>query len=525
MKSKTRPYFLHLLRQYRAFVVLYTLIAMIPYPIALFIRLLIFRRQGLENAAGELTEFVPIWAISTQATLAAVVIGLAMITPYIVFSFLFNRSNLDTYFSLPIKREKLFMKHFLFGWLLVLLPVLLSHLLGFGIIRIFTALAIAEGAAVKVTYLFGPFLLNSLYLALGSLFFIMPTTLAILYTPNLFNAIIYGGVFHLLPNILAMTVDLFTKHYTGYTQLSRQRELSPLSVHENFLRSFEELNRLNNPLYVPILFLLGLALLGLAVRLFCRRQSERTNGVDMVKGFFPFIISFFGLLILTSFFSGNFTEIFSDSHWYLNSLFIFALTGGFALYLTVQIIRRHGMPHIGKTVLSYVIIFLVSLGLTFGLRFMLRELVVLRTPDPASVASVEVASGQITYKPSAYLIESGKFGYYYPFGSDVRIEKVTLDEPQKIKGVIGWQKDHLAMLEASDELNNSDNLYSRPNVRLVYYDAGGHVLMARCYDIRNEQERQQIEAISGLKLLEPEDDTHYEYSDEALIPAASNTEP
>lgn len=71
--------------------------------------------------------------IMTPTVIAAI---LATIIPFFEFSFKMKKINIDQYYSLPIKREKLYLANYLFGLIEIMTPVTISYLLG--IISIFT---------------------------------------------------------------------------------------------------------------------------------------------------------------------------------------------------------------------------------------------------------------------------------------------------------------------------------------------------------------------------------------------------
>ena len=56
---------------------------------------------------------------------------LASIVPFIEFSFKMRKVNIDQYYSLPIKREKLYLSTYIFGFLEVIIPTSVSYLVSF----------------------------------------------------------------------------------------------------------------------------------------------------------------------------------------------------------------------------------------------------------------------------------------------------------------------------------------------------------------------------------------------------------
>ncbi len=528
MESKRRPYILHLLRQYRAVIVLYFLIALISYPLFLLIQYL--KMQADPNVFAY--SMFAYWDYNRHAVLAGVLLALSIVTPYLMFSFLFNPSHLDRYFSLPVKREKLFLAHFLFGWLIEIVPVLFSHLLGFLIIRLlYPNLNIAAAGAAPEVYTFPAFLLNSLFLLLGSLLMMMPTTLAILFTPNLFNALLYGGVLHLLPILLQLTIDTMTGSYFGYTRL-RDVEVSfkPLYIQKNYIQTFRNLNSLTRPLTTLIGFAAAVLLLIWAVWLFKRRRAERTNGNYMFKGFYPFLISFFGLLLLWTYIYEYYDVIFT-AQWYRDSYIVLIFFLALLLYFIVQTIRCHGLPNIGKTILSYLGIFAAALLLSFATHQFSEHFIVRKMPDPGRTAAVEITSAadfplatedeEEFELPEEDLILNE---YYYPFGVHSVQRRKMIRDKEEIAAVMAWQEDYLKNI-ARESGRDPFDYYNEKNIRLVYYAEDGAVLLARSYVVPEDAQRQELEEIAGEIFLDPGCGRRYaeaywdgKYGEESMAP-------
>lgn len=519
MKSKTRPYFFHLLRQYRAFVLLYFVIALLASPVSLLLRFFAAYNSEFAYSYGAYFDLA-------QIGLAAVMVGFSILTPFVVFSFLFNKPNLDTYFSLPIKREKLFLKHFAFGWLLQAVPVTVSHLLGFVIIRV--TVPLLSAAQAPENYKLSAFLLTTLMLLMGSLFLMMPSMLAILFTPNLFNAIIYAGVLQILPVVLSYVRDTYFMSYYGFTML-REKPDTPLIIFQaKYVEAFSEPNKIKDPLYIVFMLIAGIALLFLSMWLFKNRKAERTNSNDMVKGFYPFMITFFGILILLTVLGSSYYDIFGSEKWYFQTGFVLLFFMGFALYLAVQMIRRHGMPHIGKTIVSYLIIFVVSVLLSVGVKNLVYYTNESRLPKPDQVARVELATGSMIGTSDA--VQNGgehlKLGYYYPFGSGSAIYQKELTNADEIKEVLSLHQDLCAEIEdpgffKAGHRGDVYKFYHNPNIRIVYYDKNERMLMARAYALEDKEQQKEAEKLLGREVLDYEYFVDYEAEMAEAVPESA----
>ena len=65
--------------------------------------------------------------IITPTVISAI---LATIIPFVEFSFKMKKVNIDQYYSLPIKREKLYLTNFIFGYIEIIIPVTISYICG-----------------------------------------------------------------------------------------------------------------------------------------------------------------------------------------------------------------------------------------------------------------------------------------------------------------------------------------------------------------------------------------------------------
>ena len=65
--------------------------------------------------------------IITPTVISAI---LATIIPFVEFSFKMKKVNIDQYYSLPIKREKLYLTNFIFGYIEIIIPVTVSYICG-----------------------------------------------------------------------------------------------------------------------------------------------------------------------------------------------------------------------------------------------------------------------------------------------------------------------------------------------------------------------------------------------------------
>lgn len=114
--------------------------------------------------------------IITATVISAV---LATIIPFVEFSFKMKKINIDQYYSLPIKREKLYLTNFIFGFIEIIIPVTVSYICGF--------LSIFSKPSMFENIYFLPY-----YFVLLFITFLVYSIVAFVYTRN--NSFIDGFV-------------------------------------------------------------------------------------------------------------------------------------------------------------------------------------------------------------------------------------------------------------------------------------------------------------------------------------------
>jgi hypothetical protein len=486
---KSKGYLQHLLKQYRAIVILYFAISIIVYPVSLLL-------QSLSREDWWGFDYSPI-------TLAVMMVVLGAVTPFIVFSFIYDKTKMDTYFALPLARERLFLIHFFFSWLIQIIPALVSNFLAFLIANTITP---AEMLKYAGPYSFSKFLVWSGILVLGSLILQLPSMLAILCTTNLFNGFVYALVLHLVPITIQGVWTSSATDYFGYTpsQSFGDSSLTNLEFHSIYVMSSSQDTAGK---YLPALavwFLIALALLALSSRLFKGHKVERTNTAYMVKGFYPAVIAIYGTLLMLLMLNNSFNEIFlySEKPFFLNNVFISIFLFGFVVLFIVEIIRFHGLPKIGRTILFYLAIFVVALGLSLLLNISVENKLMKSMPPRDKVAKIELTSADYQY----YFEEVQKEIFVFPFGYVTNYSQVTVGADEDIDKVMNIHREmvddwlSLGLSERSDE---SYSPYLNPHIRLVYLDGYGNKLLTRTYYVYSLEHRQALEEITGIDLLYP----------------------
>lgn len=486
---KTKGYLRHLLKQHRAIVFLYFAVSIIAYPVSLLLQS--FSRESW-------------WTIDYSPTpLAILMIILGAVTPFIIFSFIYDKTKMDTYFSLPIKREELFLIHFTFNWLIQIIPVLISNFLAFLVVNLLTPTSLLADMG---PYSFTKFLVWSGILVVGSVILQLPSMLAILCTTNLFNGFVYALVLHLVPATMQGVWNTSATDYFGYTPARgfADSSLIELEFHSIYVLSSSHESGGEHWLALVIWFVVALALLALCTWLFKKHKVERTNTSYMVKGFYPTVIAIYGTLLLLILLNSSFDEIFlyGQRPFFLQNVFISIFLVGFVVLFIVEIIRFHGLPKIGRTILFYLIIFAVALGLSYFLNTTVETNLATAMPDREKVAMIELTSADYQY----YEPEETKSIFVYPFGYVTNYSQVTVEDEAAIDEIMSIHRqmvDYWFMLDTTDRQHESMAQFNNPHLRLIYLDKDGDQLLARTYFVYGLGQRQALEEISGIELMMP----------------------
>ncbi|MDD2427894.1 MAG: hypothetical protein PHR78_05275 [Eubacteriales bacterium] len=484
---KTRGYLRHLLKQHRAIVILYFAVSIIIYPISLLL-------QSLSREEWQSIEYAP-------SPLAILMVILGAVTPFIIFSFIYDKTKMDTYFSLPMPRERLFLIHFAFNWLIQIIPVLISNFLAFLVVNFITPATLLTDVG---PYSFSQFLIWSGILVLGSVMLQLPSIVAILSTTNLFNGFVYALVLHLVPITMQGVWSSSITDYFGYTpaQGFADASLIELEFHSIYVLSSSQQSKGEYLLALVIWFVVALALVALSTWLFKTHKVERTNTSYMVKGFYPTVIAIYGTLLLLIMLNNSFDEFYyySDRPFFLNNIFIYIFLFGFVVLFIVEIIRYHGMPKIGRTILFYLAIFAVALGLSFFLNTVVERWQITELPPRDKVAKVELTSADYQY----YEGEEHKSIFVYPFGLVTNYSQVTVADEAAIDEIMNIHEqivEQWLAWDLSDRSFEPNAPYNNPHLRLVYLDSDGDQLLVRTYYVFSSKHRQDLEEISGIELI------------------------
>ena len=197
--------------------------------------------------------------------------ALAVLIAFGGFGYLFSKSKVDLYHSLPIKRSKLFFVSYVNGIIFYAVPYFLFLLITLGIGSSYHFVSTATVATALTTYIAN---------VLGFILLYTTTILAIMMTGNVFVAILADCVFFFYgPTIRGLLLAYAATFYkTFYSMRINDNWYSPLSEYADLMMSICYATNPEKGGAMPLLFLTMVIciviLLALCIYLYRKRPSE-----------------------------------------------------------------------------------------------------------------------------------------------------------------------------------------------------------------------------------------------------------
>ncbi len=374
-------YIKHLLKQYRPFLIL-SLFICLAGPLQTLIGG--FSRQ-IDMVNMDKAYVLKLYYI--QLNLPTLAIILSIIMPFVVFKHLYNKADLDNYWSVPAKKSDFFLTHFFTGYVfLVVIPLSLAYILNYTF-KYFQAYELLAGNVSLVRLVSGLSIL-----LINSFSFYVPTVLAIVMTTSMFNGVIVAGSFqlffpliHLLcvsivnsdPSLLTVNDNMFMNFYW----------LNLPMTHINYFITIFDNDGISR---IPMLVwgLISIGLFFITMKMHDRRKVERIGSSDMFKGFYQTLIFVLGLVILTF----TTTLFIQDSPLTITNMrnFFPLFISGLILFFIVQISRWHGKPPIVKNMLTYVCIFFIAIGMSYVLTVPVKNHLIMSQPKAEEIERIEI---------------------------------------------------------------------------------------------------------------------------------------
>ncbi len=393
-------YIKHLLKQYRPFMIL-------SYFLCLWEPLqMLIGGFGKDFYDMDIKKDFYLKLYYTQMNLPTLAMILSIVMAFVVFKHLYNKSDLDNYWSVPAKRSDFFLAHFFTGYVFLLaLPISSAYILN-SLIQYIQAYSILAGSVSIIKLISGLSLL-----LLNTFSFYVPTVLAIVLTTSMFNGFIVAVTFQLFfpivqlicvavvesdPTLLSVYENIFMNFYWLNLPLTHISYFIPL-INDNLISVY------------PMLAwgLVSLGLFFITMHLHDKRKVEKIGSSDMFKGFYQTLILIFGTLIIT-FGIITFMPVTSASLKNPGD-FLPLFISNLITFFIVQIARWHGKPPIIKSCLAYICIFVLSMVISLVITGPLKNHIIMTQPKAEDIGRIEILNPVDTRSDYYKLLNIGNF--------------------------------------------------------------------------------------------------------------------
>lgn len=525
MKNSTWSYVRHLIRQHRALIVLLFVAMLSAYPIMLFLtRESIFAQWRFEYLAIYLTQLMSGLPLLGQIGSIAV--------PFVIFQYLYKKADLDSYYALPITKEKLYRIHFFFGLGMLIVPMLFSHIVGYLELQNLTS---QYAPGMMKDYSFSLWLQQAAGMSVGLIIPYVLTTISILCTTNLFNGLIYTGVLHLFPALAWTVWSMFANSSFGGG--STRVQYDPASQYATWVEPHEvytgmAVKGFSFWRYAVFWVVLAVLLFFASLYFIRKRKVERVNSQRMFSWFYPLCIYGFGGLLLILLLgmsiltggtgSNGIISIFHEQNGL--SVFLFPFIVGLILFFIIQIIREHGVSSIFKTFAKYLLLFVICSGIVLFLKSEVTDRYSHEIVDAAKVDTVEILIPELHSEQDRFDLMHGTVFYQgeektsnipskfqafseqkKPFelpgyGHIDHYAKYVVSDESEIRDVIVWQKkiidEHFSAIRANG--NGAQDYDPSAVVYLNYLDSEGKTIQMRSYSVNGKNVKWILKNFFGI---------------------------
>jgi hypothetical protein len=398
------------------------------------------------------------------------------IVPFLLFSYLNSKKNLDVYHALPIKRRDLYFTTLLASFAIILIPYTLVYIIGN--VYYFSVIPDVDMILLIKQYYFSVALTLSI---------VTPILFAMMNTGTGVDGLLYGLLLHIIPSILyGAYVTFGSAVLLGFSVADPSLFLLYASpIWAIFELTFNTTRIFPNPILISLYWIaFGLITSWVVLYYYQIRRSEKAEEPFTNKWFFPVISSFFTFIVQFFLYSA-FITLSGRGLDFRTLIFPFFLT--FVMYLILDVIANRGFRHLIRGIINFAIIGSLSLGtFTFGTLFDGFGYIT-RVPDAGNVDKIELEY----FDPYGFLYPS----YYYD-QTTFPIQKMYT-EGEDIATIIETHKAILAGFEENDYkkwdgysplestprtgLGSSLN-YQSTSIRIVYYLKSG-AKIARSYNV------------------------------------------
>ncbi len=380
-------------------------------------------------------------SVTSMLSLSLVIyIMAALVLPGLLLGYLMEKSKMDTYQTLPIRKQDLFFNKYILILCVLFIPYALNW--------IFSLLVYTFYGGLSIDYLQN--LLDLLIILAFTPLLIGIPIFSHLNTGRLADSIMYGIFLHLSQFLAYISLPLlFNKLFglrdsiTGFWQSLISYDISLFNL------------VFDNKFYISTIFwiLLGVVLYFINQYFYAKRPVQDIGKPVLNNWFFPvvstYLISiFFGLLLLS----------FMDSTNYINGIVLpFLIT--LVIYLGLDIINNRGFKYSLRATLIFTMIAVIVTIITYGVVGTGLFGLTRQIPKTDSYTNVNVFS-TVKFKDSNLLSTQERKEFYNLSGTDMGESDIYYISLTSSEDRAEFQQDHKRMIDAyytlgNDVLNNS----------------------------------------------------------------------
>lgn len=463
------------------------------FPLALLSQ---FLRYGMHGIVSEPLEMTLGYYDILGSLVPIICLLYGLLCALAVWGYLYNARSVNLMHILPIRREGLFVTNFLSGYVMLLLPFVVT---GGLCIIISAAFGLFEPVGVLVTVLG----------VLGeSFFYFSSATLAALITGNIFAMPALYLLLHFLEAILDLLLSNFARgfifglstDYTGFLEFlsptvyllrnvnaDAQYQTTIIDYTGAYTRELVSV-RLENAWFIAVYALAGVVLLAFAFTLYRRRQSERAGEVVAVGWMRPFFR--FGLAGLAALLGGQliYSLFWDDGYCKAVPMAVCMLVAGTIGYYAASMLLARTLRVFQK---SWKGLALVAAGIVIVCGCLRLDVfrVADRVPEISQVRAVE------------FYVDNNTYTYtytFYPGEEDALLERV-----RAVHAAIAADRDYIQAFDGDNPTNptalaDQEVSWTRAYLSFTYITNGGQ-RVCRTYRVPLTRERLgQSDTYDGL---------------------------
>lgn len=280
---------------------------------------------------------------------------LAIITPFIIYTYLTSKKAVDVYHALPIKRTDLFLTNNLSSYLLVIIPFAIAYFSGYLFGDLF-------GYYVTTTMYLRFFAYAALLIAIQSF-----TIFVIMNTGTLSDSFIHTGIVFLIPFVIYAATNTFSDYIFAVSSISTNtlKVLSPVYTIFSFLDLNQSVSLLSIFWILVYLFVTCFSL-----RLYNSRKSEKSEVPFVNNYYFPIVTGVFVCLVFVIF-----NSAFTSSTYYMRNVrplsdffdlqsMVISIAFTYVGYMILNFFRYRSTKYFLKNTLQYLIMIAITCAIS-----------------------------------------------------------------------------------------------------------------------------------------------------------------